>query len=438
MASSTTLKKYLTKIDEILENNDAVAAGKMVTKILSTFGSEFEGLQKHLTRYRFVGFATDSHGNTYGADQKTDDLADLELLRDRIEAEFEKQIEKDVTNPTAFQEYYHEVMGQPWSEEYYIKQQEILAKMKEAEKPRVIFISHAHKDKEYIGAFVNLLESLGLREDDIICSSIPPYCVPLDNNIYDWLLRAFQTCNLHMIFALSKSYYASAASLNEMGAAWAMKHKWTGVLLPGFSFSDISGCIDPAQISIKLDDEDRDTLNFRLGELKDNIVEEFGLRPLSPALWERKRNEFLNRVSAITTQKAAEMDTEANDGDEPGVYTTAVGKDDVGNIPVDSAFLLVYAANGNGQIIKMQTLGSPVQVSADGKQFMADDSQRESARWVEALDRLIEWGWVKPTGHKGQIFELTGTGYNKAEWLKDGMCIDTSKEPLEELQQFGG
>lgn len=115
-----------------------------------------------------------------------------------------------------------------------------------------------------------------------------------------------------------------------------------------------------------------------------------------------------------------------------------VGKDDVGNIPADSAFLLVYAADGNGQILKIQTLDSPTQISAAGKQFMADNSQRESARWVEALDRLVSWGWVKPVGYKGQIYELTGTGYNKAEWLKEGMGIDTSKDPIDELQEFGG
>ena len=36
-----------------------------------------------------------------------------------------------------------------------------------------------------------------------------------------------------------------------------------------------------------------------------------------------------------------------------------VGQDDVGNIPVESAFLLVYAADGDGQIIKTRTLSSP-------------------------------------------------------------------------------
>lgn len=113
-----------------------------------------------------------------------------------------------------------------------------------------------------------------------------------------------------------------------------------------------------------------------------------------------------------------------------------VGQDDVGNIPVESAFLLVYAADGDGQIMKIQTLSSPTEISTSGKQFMADNSRRESARWVEALDRLIEWGWVKAIGYKDEIFELTGTGYKKADWLKEGMGIDTSKEPLDELKEF--
>ena len=113
-----------------------------------------------------------------------------------------------------------------------------------------------------------------------------------------------------------------------------------------------------------------------------------------------------------------------------------VGQDDVGRIPVEPAFLLVYAAEGNGQIFRLATLGSAVQVSTDGKQFMADNSQRESARWQEALDLLITWGWVKPVGRKGEVYEVTGTGYTKADWLKDDMCIDISKEPLEELKQF--
>ena len=301
------------------------------------------------------------------------------------------------------------------------------------DRPHKLFISHSSKDADYVEVFVGLLEILGLRDEEIICSSVPPYCIPLGNKVYEWLVNEFQNSDLHVIYAFSKDYYSSTASLNEMGAAWAMKHKWTGVLLPGFQFNQLDGCIDKTQIAIKLDDSDNRTLKFRLSEFKDELTKEFNLRPMSEATWERQRDGFLDRISTITEARAKEG---KNTDESDQQHMPTVGQDDVGRIPVEPAFLLVYAAEGNGQIFRLATLGSAVQVSTDGKQFMADNSQRESARWQEALDLLITWGWVKPVGRKGEVYEVTGTGYTKADWLKDDMCIDTSKEPLEELKQF--
>lgn len=301
------------------------------------------------------------------------------------------------------------------------------------DKPHKLFISHSSKDADYVEAFVGLLEVLGLRDEEIICSSVPPYCIPLGNKVYEWLVNEFQNSDLHVIYAFSKDYYSSAASLNEMGATWAMKHKWTGVLLPGFQFNQLDGCIDKTQIAIKLDDSDNRTLKYRLSEFKNELIKEFNLRPMAEATWERQRDIFLDNIAAITKARESESKETEEDGQQ---HVPTVGRDDVGSIPVDSAFLLVYAAEGNGQILRIATLGSAVQVSADGKQFMSDDSQRESARWQEALDMLIMWGWVKPVDRKGEVYEVTGTGYTKADWLKDRMCIDTNKEPLEELKQF--
>lgn len=140
------------------------------------------------------------------------------------------------------------------------------------DRPHKLFISHSSKDADYVEAFVGLLEILGLRDEEIICSSVPPYCIPLGNKVYEWLVNEFQNSDLHVIYAFSKDYYSSAASLNEMGAAWAMKHKWTGVLLPGFQFNQLDGCIDKTQIAIKLDDSDNRTLKFRLSEFKDELT----------------------------------------------------------------------------------------------------------------------------------------------------------------------
>ena len=164
--------------------------------------------------------------------------------------------------------------------------------------PHMIFISHSTKDKEYTKAFVELLFGIGLKEDDIVCSSYPGLGVPLRASVYEWLVEKFQKYDLHVFYFLSRNYYKSAASLNEMGAAWALKQKWDGILLPGFSFTEIAGCIDPSQIGIKLDG-DIDELKYRLGELKDSIVDEFGLQPISATRWEEIRNKFVDTIQKI-------------------------------------------------------------------------------------------------------------------------------------------
>jgi len=238
-------------------------------------------------------------------------------------------------------------------------------------------------------------------------------------------------CDLRVLFALSHNYYSSAASLNEMGAAWVTKVADTLMLLPGFGFGDIQGCVDPREMGISFEMDDAE-LQHRLDEFKDLLIREHNLPSITQARWERHRNKFIKTVRNIVTMREAE---EVYMGDS-GQYIPTVGTNDVSVIPIESAFLLVYAAAGNGQIMKIQTLDAPPQIIVNGKQFMADNSQRESARWQEALDRLVSWGWVKKVEFNGQIFELTGTGYKKADWLKDGMQIDTDVEPLEELKEF--
>lgn len=310
--------------------------------------------------------------------------------------------------------------------------------MSEEEKPRKVFISHSSKDKEYMIAFVELLEDIGMPDESIVCSSVPGHGIPGGTKTFVWLREQFLQCNLRVIFALSHNYYNSAASLNEMGAAWLTKATDTLLLLPGFDFDDIKGCVDSTEIGIKLDGAD-DELNHRLDELKDTLVSEYSLAQFSGSRWERRRGEFVDKVREIA-QRRAEQQASENSAVDDSPVTEAVGIVASGkfpdHVPTDAAFLLVYAAEGDGQILKISTLGAGTSVSANGKQFMANSSQRESARWVEALDFLISQVWVKSTGHKGQVFELTGTGYNVADKLKEGMCIDTSKEPLEELKEF--
>lgn len=287
------------------------------------------------------------------------------------------------------------------------------------EKTKMIFISHSTKDKEYIAAFVELLEILGLREDEIVCSSIPPYCIPLNGKVYEWLVDKFQNCELHVMYMLSHNYYSSAASLNEMGAAWAMKQKWSAILLPGFGFGEIAGCIDPSQIGIKLDDSDVATLKFRLGELKDMLTAEFGLRSMSATVWERKRDEFLDKIASIKTEQHAAIEVTPL----PNEMQSKTEK--TNKISLDACVMLAYAADDpHGQIIKCTDL-SGTTISTKGVEFIRNSTAREVARWTSALDELARQGYVKSTTSK-EIFLLTNDGYIFADQVKDGFKIDTN------------
>ena len=385
MVAASTLRNYIERCDNVLAASDRQSAETLAKEIVSVFRLNFKGMTQGLDMY---GPALLDGHNT------VDYIGDVGLLRARLLKEL------DALEPANSIEEQSE------------------------EREKKIFISHATKDKEYVSAIVNLLESLGFREDEIICSSIPPYCVPLDNNVYDWLVNEFQHCDLHMIFALSRTYYSRPVCLNEMGAAWAMKHKWTAILLPGFGFNEIAGCIDPAQVSIKLDDEDRDTLNFRLGELKDNLITEFGLRTISPALWEKKRNEFLKRIEEVIQRKSQK---EPEEESTPSTTKATLEKDE--------GVLLVYAsADPSGQIMMINSISrSGPSISTHGWEFNSEDTAREAARWKGALEKLERYGLVEAASYKRQVFTVTDQGYKVAELAKEKWSIDTSKNPDEYL-----
>jgi len=149
------------------------------------------------------------------------------------------------------------------------------------------------KDKFIWNALVNLKQGFNGWKDETAfnelsgsCSSIAGYGIPLDQDIYDYLKLQFETHNLHIILVLSQNYYNSVACMNEMGAAWILQNRYTTILLPGFEFKEIKGAINPRQIGLKLDNNDLTDVKEKLGQLKDCLLNEFGLHPVSDIRWE--------------------------------------------------------------------------------------------------------------------------------------------------------
>ncbi|MGE6366343.1 toll/interleukin-1 receptor domain-containing protein [Bacillus paramycoides] len=159
-----------------------------------------------------------------------------------------------------------------------------------AEQIESVFISHAHRDEEYVKQLANLLTTMGVPE--IICSSHPDYGIPNDVDIYDHLSEHLNG-NAWVVFVLSNHYYESAACLNEMGACWVLNKKYTTILLPNFDFKEIRGAINPNKLSFKLNDY------ARLREFLESTVEVFGLSG--------KPENFLNEICKGAVEKVSNL-----------------------------------------------------------------------------------------------------------------------------------
>ena len=255
-------------------------------------------------------------------------------------------------------------------------------KIKEVIKSPKIFISHSSLDIDYVSDIVELLEDLGIRGDQLFCSSIAGYGIPFDEDIYDYLKQQFQEYDLHIIFVLSNNYYKSPACLNEMGATWVLQKRYTTILLPGFDFKEVKGAIDPTKIAIKLDGDSLD-VKERLGQLKDSIVQEFSLTSISDIRWEKKRDEFISKINNNEC-------INHNIGDEAiELRSTACANHDV--------------------ILKTMDL-SGVHIQVNDRSFIASQKIEEVTRWENALNELLIAHFVEARGNKGEIFGVLKKG----------------------------
>lgn len=172
---------------------------------------------------------------------------------------------------------------------------EILKLLQFKNNTRKIFISHAEKDKKIIKSFVALFSKFGLTREHIFCSSVQGYNIPIGSgDIYEYLLKEFTGNELLVLMFLSENYYASAACLNEMGAAWIRKDMYQTILMPGFDFVHIKGAINPRDISFRLDDIE--LRKSKIDELKDLIFNYLDLPLPEDSEWIKERNKFIKNL----------------------------------------------------------------------------------------------------------------------------------------------
>lgn len=88
------------------------------------------------------------------------------------------------------------------------------------EKPKEIYlISHSNIDAESCEKIAFFLEDIGVSKDNIRCTSLTGYDVPLGNDFLEFIKDSFKY-DITVIYIISENYFNSRYCLNEMGATW--------------------------------------------------------------------------------------------------------------------------------------------------------------------------------------------------------------------------
>ena len=256
------------------------------------------------------------------------------------------------------------------------------------EKQPKIFISHSSKDVTYVAQIVNLLDGMGLNQTQIFCSSLPGYGIPIDTNIFDYLRDQFLLFDLHVVFVHSDNYYKSPVSLNEMGAAWALKSAVTSILLPGFSFEKMTGVVNNQSIAMKLDAPELEVQD-KLNQLYDKIVDEFAITKKADIIWQQKRDSFIKNILQVSSSdvKPLKLSDEAK------------------------KLLLAASTDPSGTILKVSDLSVGTSIQGGSTVMNETASQRDSAKWISALEELIQVKFAVQADKKGEVFRITDAGY---------------------------
>lgn len=283
------------------------------------------------------------------------------------------------------------------------------------QKKPMVFISHSSKDKEFVVALVDLLETLGFNSSNLFCSSVDGYGIGLSEDIFETLRSLFNEHNLFVIFIHSPRYYKSVVSLNEMGAAWVLRTNFCSFLTTDMEFEKMSGVVNGNSLSIKVDNENA---FYRLTELKNKLIKTFELNDIDSSKWERKCNKFLEIVTAIE-YPSENVNTQPEDKSSNAIKTevneiVTFNEQELqlfsrwANNAVDTSYVAVYTRNG-------------LEVHFGYQNCYVFQRGQQQAELEDYMERLLHAGYIKishfDNKHNLPIYSITKQGYDFAKSL---------------------
>jgi hypothetical protein len=155
---------------------------------------------------------------------------------------------------------------------------------------RKIFISHSEEDKPIVGELIDLFEGIGLKPEQIFCSSFEGYGIPLGEDFLDVIKKEISK-DVLVLFILSKNFYKSSICLCEMGAFWVLAKVCIPMIIPPFTFDDIKGVLPKTIQGLPVNDK------LKINSLQEKLLAMFNLAEQPMSAWERKRDRVIERIN---------------------------------------------------------------------------------------------------------------------------------------------
>ena len=394
MVSTITLRRYIEQCDEIIALENIDAAKEMQTEILAVFGTDIKGLKSGLTNYSFVGAISSFDGKITCVGDKVDFIKDLKILRSHLQAELEK-----IEPPIAEEDMRTE-----------------------------IFISHRSTDAPVAEMIKDFLVATGIPNDRIFCSSLPA------NDVNEQISREVKKHlknTIINILILSRDYYESPYCLNEAGVAWYLDEV---LAIPiGLPEIDPKGMIGFLNGDYKLRRLDNDgdisyLYDQAQGRLNTSTEKHSVITQETQKLKEKYKKHIESREDSIPSD-SVEIETSWDGGggsSDPFDYPP---------IQLHASVMLFFAAEDGGEILVKTTL-SGTSFNAGKVCLNKSNEPREIAKWDAAVNQLLMSGYIKKTGRKDSLFQVTEKGYNISDSFKLDNELDSSMTPDQIFAMF--
>lgn len=168
-------------------------------------------------------------------------------------------------------------------------------------RPARIFISHADEDKEFAKALIQLLTAIGIdAKCSILCTSESGLGVKVGKDWVTELKRFFNDYRTYVIIIHSSHLYSSTVSMNEMGAAWVLGCPVFSFLVNGFMESSMAGVFTSNHQGVLVGRKD---IAPDVDQLRDDVIELFGLNSIPEGVWAAVRGEFIKTITTLPADK---------------------------------------------------------------------------------------------------------------------------------------